>query len=139
MVVRILFLILLGMPLFSYSQYGKCWKLYINHKKVLSSKGDSVLKVQVHRNDTSVLKFVFAASDTAFKRTVIIMNSQRVGIEDKNINEKGCEVTFNTQALFQQSKGEDITFYIVSIPADPAKAALVRVAPHPFCNLRWIE
>ena len=130
---------LLGMPLFSYSQYEISWKLFINQKKVLTSKGDSVLKVQVHKNDKSTLKFVFAAGDTAFKRTVIVMNSQRVGIEDKNINEKGCKASFNTQALYQQSKGEDITFYLVSIPADPSKAALVRVAPHPFCNLRWKE
>jgi len=127
------------MPFLVQGQYIKNWRLYINHKKVLSAKGDSVQTVQVHENDTSTLKFVFNEGDTAFVRKVIVMNSQRNGIDDKNINEKRCEVSFNTQVLYQQSKGEDITFYIVNTPNDPAKAALVRVAPHPFCRLQWKE
>jgi len=130
---------LLMMPLFAQGQYIKSWKLYLNQKEVLSAKGDSVQTVNVRENDTSALKFVFSEGDTAFIRKVIVMNSHRNGIDDKNITEKGCEVTFNAQSLYQQSKGEDITFYIVNIPADPAKAALVRVAPHPICILQWKE
>jgi hypothetical protein len=137
--VRIIFLMLFIIPLFSYSQFVKSWKLYINQKKVLSVKGDSVLTVLVHKNDTSTMRFVFSASDTAFKRKVIVMDNQRNGIDDRNITEKGCKVTFNVQKLYQESKGENVTFYIVNIPADPAKAALVRVAPHPFCNLQWLK
>ena len=137
--VRIVFLVLFIIPLFSYSQFVKGWKLYINQKRVLSAKGDNVLTVRVHKKDTSTMRFVFSAGDTAFKRKVIVMNDQNNGIDDKNITEKGCEVTFNSQKLYQESKGENITFYIVNIPADPAKAALVRVAPHPFCNLQWLK
>src|SRR5438270_7365076 len=118
MPVRILFIMLLIMPLFSYSQFIRGWKLYIHQKKVLSSKGDSVLTVRLHAMDTSTLRFVFGKSDTAFKRKVIVMNDQRNGIDDRGITEKGCEVSFNTQELYQQSKGQNITFYIVNIPAD---------------------
>ena len=139
MLVRIFFLLMLSLPQLSHAQYIKSWKLYINEKKALSAKGDSVLTIEVNDNDTSNLKFVFDAGDTAFIRRVIVMNGKRNGIDDRNMNEKGCEVNFNTQVLFHQSEGEDITFYIVNIPADPAKAALVRISPHPFCNLKWIK
>ena len=139
MLVRIFFLLMLSLPQLSYAQNIKNWKLYINNKMALSAKEDSVLTIEVHDKDTSTLKFVFNAGDTAFIRRVIVMNSQRKGIDDSNMNEKGCEVTFNTQVLYHQSEGEDITFYLVNIPADPAKAALVRIAPHPFCNLKWLK
>jgi hypothetical protein len=128
------------MPLLVHSQSFDNWKLYLHNKKVaVGSKDDSIHTIQVHYQADASLKFVFEAGDTAFKRKIIVMNSQHIGIDDITINEKGCEATFNTKTLYQQSKGEIITFYIVKIPADPAKAALVRVAPHPICNLQWIK
>jgi len=127
------------LPFLAQCQYIKSWKLYVHQKKALSVKGDSVRTMQLNKNDTSTLKFVFNEGDTAFKRKVIVMNSKRNSIDDKNITAKGCEVIFNAKKLYQQSEGEDITFYIIKIPADPAKAALVRVAPHPFFNLQWKE
>ncbi len=139
MPLKICSLLLLFMPFLFLSQTFRNWKLYVNDKIAVESKDDSIRIVQVHNNADVQLKFVFAKGDTAFKRKVIVMNDQRNGIDDKSIAEKECEVTFNAQLLYQESKGEDITFYIVNIPADPAKAALVRVAPHPFCNLQWLK
>ena len=52
MPLRIFSLTLLIMPFLVQGQYIKNWRLYINHKKVLSAKGDSVQTVQVHENDT---------------------------------------------------------------------------------------
>jgi len=139
MPLKICSLLLLLMPFLSHSQTPGNWKLYINEKIAADSKDDSIRTVQVHNNADVTLKFVFAKGDTAFKRKVIVMNNQRNGIDDRSITKEGCEATFNTQSLYQESKGENVTFYIVNIPADPAKAALVRVAPHPFCNLQWLR
>src|SRR4051794_26417884 len=118
MPLRICSLLLLLMPFLSHSQTFGNWKLYINDKTAVDSKADSIRTVQVRNNAIVKLRFVFAKGDTAFKRKVIIMDGQHNGIGDRSITEKGCGVIFNSQELYQESKGEDITFYIVNIPAD---------------------
>lgn len=138
-VIRLFFLMLLSVPLLSHGQYIKEWTLYIQGKEIISEKGDSARTVKVHRKDNTTLRFAFAPGDTAFKRRLIVMDSDRVGIDDRAITARECGASFNTQELYRRSKGKDVTFYMVTIPADPAKAALVRVAPHPFCSLQWIE
>ncbi len=138
MLLRIGFLLFI-IPLLSHSQCAEDWKLYINKKEVTCSKGDSMPTVAVHKNDTSTLKFVFNMEDTAFIRSVVIMDLQRNGIDSKKLTANAGEARFNIQELYNQSGGKDLTFYMVKTPADPAKAALVRVAPRPFCNLKWIE
>jgi hypothetical protein len=139
MPLKICSLLLLLMPFWLQSQTFKSWRLYIDDNMAVDSKNDSIRTVQVHNNADVNLKFVFAKGDTAFKSRVIVMDDQRRGIDDRSITEKGCEATFNAQSLCLDSRGENVTFYIVNIPADPAKAALVRVAPHPFCKLQWLK
>ncbi|TKK70815.1 hypothetical protein FC093_03725 [Ilyomonas limi] len=138
MLFKICSIILILIPFLSYSQSVDSWKLYLNEKQLASATEDSIPTVQVHKRDTSALKFVFAGSDTAFIRKVIVMNKQRNGIDSKTAAANAIKVVFNVQELNRLSHGEDLIFYIVKIPANPAKAALVRVAPRPICNLQWI-
>lgn len=130
---------LLLMALLSFSQSNDGWKLYINKKEVVSANGDSVQTIKVKHHADTTLKFVFAAGDTAFIKKVIVMNEQRNGLADKKVSTDTYEATFNAPELYQQSGGNNISFYIVNIPADPAKAALVRVAPRLICNLQWTD
>jgi hypothetical protein len=138
MLLNICSILLMLLPFLSHGQSVDDWKLYLNKKEVASAIEDSVPTVQVHKKDTSTLKFVFAGSDTAFIRKLIVMNKQRNGIDSKTLTANAIKVVFNVQELSRLSGGEDLTFYIVNIPANPAKAALVRVAPRSICNLQWI-
>jgi hypothetical protein len=138
MLFKIGFLLLI-IPLLSRSQNAGDWKLYNNKKEIACSKGDSMQTIEVHKNDTSDLKFVFNVEDTTFVRSIVVMDMQRKGIGSKKLTANAYEAIFKIEELYYQSRGKDLTFYIVKIPADPAKAALVRVAPQPFCNLQWIE
>lgn len=138
MLLKIYALLLLLMPLLSFSQSDD-WKLYINQKEVVSASGDSVQTIEVKHPTDTTLKFVFAANDTAFKKTVIIMNEQRNSIDSKNVTANAHETIFNALELYRQSNGKNINVYIVNIPADPAKAARVRMAPRLICKLQWTE
>jgi hypothetical protein len=95
--------------------------------------------VQVHRNKGASLRFVFAGQNKAMVRKIIVMNEQRNGIDIKKVTVNAVETEFNLLELYQQSAGKDLYFYTVNTPADPAKAALVRVAPKLICHLQWIE
>ena len=130
---------LLSVPMLGRSQVNDDWKLYFNHKQIASSKADAVQTVAVHKTDTATLRFEFAAADTAFKRKIVVMNEQRNGIDSKQLTANAIEAVFSIAELYHQSNGKDLTFYIVNTPADPAKAALVRVAPKPICKLQWVE
>jgi len=111
----------------------------MDKKQIASANGDSVQTVQVHKNANTSLTFALANVDTAFIRKIIVMNEQRKGISSEMVTVHTNEAVFNIQELYQQSNGKDLTFYTVKLPANPAKAALVRVAPTPICKLQWVE
>ena len=139
MLLKICSILLALIPFLSFGQSVDNWKLYIDTKQIASANANSIQTVPVHKNEEEALKFVFDAADTAFIRKVIVMNKQGNGIGSKKVTANACEVVFNIQELYQLSNGKDLTFYLVNTPADPAKAALVRVAPRPICNLQWIK
>jgi hypothetical protein len=131
--------ILLLSPFLSYSQSVDNWQLYLNKQQIASAQKDSVQIVQIHKKTDAALKFVLDAGDTAFIRKVIVMDNEHTGIDSRTVTANAGEAVFSTQELYQKSSKKNLTFYIVKIPANPAKASLVRVAPIPICHLQWVE
>ena len=130
---------LLIIPLLAHSQTIDNWQLYIGKTQIASANSDSIPVVQVSKNDTCALRFVFATEDTAFVKRIVVMNKQRIGIDSKEIAANANGAIFNIQSLYRQSNGKYLNFYIVKTSANPAKAALVRVAPKLICNLQWVQ
>lgn len=129
------FLVLL--PFFALSQTSSGWSLFVNKTKLLSSSLDSVASVQLPKESHGNFRISFAKNDTSVKRTVLLMNKQRQTFLQKEMK-PGCKTaSFSMANLLSLSKAQAFTIYIADIPADPAKAMLVRIAPRAICEVEW--
>ena len=137
MFLKICFLLLFISPVIAYSQSIDEWKLCFNKKEVASSRSDSIATIKVKHDTKAALKFVLPANDTAFIRKIIVMTTAQNGIDSKQLSTGEHDVIFNPDELYTQANGSAVSFYIVKLPADPAKAMLVRIAPRLICNLQW--
>ena len=124
-------------PFFALAQTAPGWHLYFNKTKLLSSTIDSVASVQLPKEKEGTLNICLAKKDTSLKRTVILMNKQRQTFLQKELKTTGRSASFPMADVLQKSGGQPFTIYLAAIPADPAKAMLVRMAPQAICEVNW--
>ena len=67
------------------------------------------------------------------------MNRQRNTLLQKEMKTSCKTASFPVSSLLSKTEAKPFTIYLIDIPADPAKAALVRVAPLAICDVSWIE
>ncbi len=133
------FLSLMVLPFLAMSQVSPNWSLYLNKIKLVSASVDSAVSVELARKSKGSLKVCFKRRDTAFKRSVILMDEQRQTIAQKELKTNLRMASFSVDDLLSATKGKPFTIYVTDIPADPAKAMLVRMAPVAICHVAWKE
>lgn len=125
------------LPFLAMAQTAPDWHLYLNKTKLLSSTLDSVVAVQLPKEGKGTLTVCLAKKDTSLKRTVLLMNDQRQTFLQKAISPGARAGSFSMAEVLKQSGAKPFTIYLVAIPADPAKAMLVRMAPAAICKVDW--
>ena len=119
------------------AQASQQWTLYLNKTKLFTSSVDSMASISLSQKDTGLITFNFSNRDTGFKRSVIIMNEKQNTLFQKELK-AGCNKTsFLIENLSDKTSRQPVTVSIADIPSDPAKAALVRVAPVAICKIGW--
>ena len=121
------------------AQPSSGWSLYLNKTKLLSASVDSVVSIQLSKKEKGKIKFDFSHRDKTFKRSLMVMNEQRNELLHKEVRLLCGIVSFSADSLLAKTSGKPFTVYVVDIPADPAKAMLVRMAPVAICKVEWKE
>ena len=135
MTVRLIIAILVFTPFVAMAQVNLQWTLYLNKTKLFTSSVDSMANISLSTKDTGLITFDFSNRDTSFKRSVIIMNEKRNTLFQKELK-AGCnKASFLIENLRDKTSRQPVTVSIADIPSDPAKAALVRVAPVVICKI----
>ena len=124
-------------PLVMMAQTAPRWCLCVNKTKLVSSNLDSVASVQLPKESKGKLTICFAKKDTSQKRTVMLMNRERQTLLHQELSLTGRTASFSMEELREKAGGQPFTIYLASIPADPAKAMLVRMAPVAICEVAW--
>ncbi len=125
------------LPLLAMAQTAPGWHLYLNKTKLLTGTLDSVAAVQLPKDGKGTLTVCLLKKDTSLKRTVLLMNEQRQTFLEKAMKPGGRSASFSMAEVLKQSGGKPFTIYLAAIPADPAKAMLVRMAPVAICKVDW--
>lgn len=139
MPVKIIIAILLFTPFIAMSQTLPEWTFYLNKTKLFTSSVDTITNVSLSTKDTGLVTFDFKNRDTNFKRSVIIMNEKRNTLLQKRVENNCTKVSFLLENLHDKTSLQPVTICISDIPSDPAKAALVRVAPVAICRIVWTD
>ena len=134
---RIMASLLFLLPFFALAQTSPNWYLYLNKTKLLTAPVDSTASVQLSKGSKGSLKICFPARDKAYKRSVVLMDEQRQTILQKDMKTTLRMASFPMADVLLKSNKQPFVIYIVDIPADPAKAMLVRMAPVAICKVNW--
>ena len=133
MMASLLFLL----PFVTRAQTAPDWCLCLNKTKLLSSSFDSVASVQLPKESEGKLTICLLKKDTSQKRTVMLMNTEGQTLLHQVLPLTGTTASFSMDEVLHISGGGRFTIYLASVPADPAKAMLVRMAPVAICEVTW--
>ncbi len=98
---------------------------------------DSDVSVQLPKKNKGSLQIHFEKRNIHFDRTVLLMNEKRQTFLQKELKTKSNTASFLMADVFEKSKEQAFTIYIVDVPADRSKAMGMRIMPIAICKIEW--
>jgi hypothetical protein len=136
--MKYFFTVLFIVPFLSFCQTINGWQLFYGTKKLSSGISGHIKNVEIPGTNNKIIKVKYFPSSTkkSWVNSLIIMDSNRVVIERKILENKNNSIIISNKSLFEFKK---VIVYVRSKPSDPKLAAKVRIGIIPLVAIKLQE